>query len=119
VHIRLSDFLDVGWVKDKSVARFLPAVQQIQQQIGTVLPVIVGTDNEDDAIFAEMKSYGWLPLNHTRFGTVERFSDYHPAVLDMIVLGRARGFVGTGRSTYSYLAQKRVESWQGGPTIIL
>jgi hypothetical protein len=37
----------------------------------------------------------------------------------MILLGRGKGFVGTGRSTYSYLAQKRVETWEGGPTIVV
>jgi hypothetical protein len=86
---------------------------------GRSLPVVVGTDNDDPVVFDEMRSLGWHYINHTQFATVDRSSAWGPSILDMILLGRGKGFVGTGRSTYSYLAQKRVETWEGGPTIVV
>lgn len=39
-----------------------------------------------------------------------------PTLLDTVILSMGAGLVGTDLSTMSLLAQRRVESWNGGAT---
>jgi hypothetical protein len=38
-----------------------------------------------------------------------------PSVIDACILAMGSAFVGTDRSTYSLIAQRRVADWSGGP----
>ncbi|GAA6004450.1 uncharacterized protein JCM10292_007075 [Rhodotorula paludigena] len=123
VHIRQGDFISGGRALNGSqelVDVYLRGVRQVQDVlrarhiIKRDLPVIFATDSRNEHFLELLANIGWTYLNHTRFNTVERYGGWYPGLLDSAVLSRGTGFVGTERSTFSYLAQRRVETWNGG-----
>ncbi|GAA5833108.1 hypothetical protein JCM5353_004236 [Sporobolomyces roseus] len=128
VHIRQGDFVwekrvtdDVSEIREK----YSVEVDQIQQELKERfhykkdLPVLLATDAWNSSFVFELKQAGWKYLNHTAFETKARYGGWYPAMLDSAVLSRAEGFVGTRSSSFSYLAARRVETWNGGISAIV
>lgn len=62
----------------------------------------------------DVKRQGWLHINHTQERTLERFGEWYPPLIDIVIQSMAVGFVGTEDSTFSLVSQRRVEDWNGG-----
>ncbi|SCV68133.1 BQ2448_254 [Microbotryum intermedium] len=139
VHLRRGDFVSLGRVADDDVRSYTRAVSEVQNELRKKskwsgvgsrrdLPVIFATDATDDAFLKKLADLGWLRINHQEFATADRgsfvtgvdvrFGGWYPSMLDSLLLSRAVGFVGTKSSTYSYLAARRVETWNDGVTRI-
>jgi len=141
VHIRRADF--DGWCGDITRADCLAPISAYARRVKEVeddlramhghrrlpakIPVLVMSDEPktspehreagtSEAWWASVAELGWIHVDHDLHKTEEKYGVWYPAVLDATMLSLASGFVGTGRSTYSLLAKKRVETWQGGPT---
>ncbi|GAA6060699.1 hypothetical protein JCM10212_005081 [Sporobolomyces blumeae] len=83
------------------------------------LPVLVATDSNDTKLFAEFDRMGWTFIDHDKLKTVERYGGWYPSVLDSAIISRAIGLVGTKMSTFSFLAERRIETWNGGMGVIV
>ncbi|GAA6052624.1 hypothetical protein JCM3770_006408 [Rhodotorula araucariae] len=83
------------------------------------LPVLFATDSDDPVFINKLGRLGWTYLDHREFATSARYGGWMPSLIDSAVLSRAQGFVGTKMSTFSYVAARRVETWQAGPTVIV
>ena len=127
VHMRQGDFAWVGEAVGEIglPEQFHNAVQDVQDElvekfgagVAANLPVLFATDAEDsDWIRMVEEGYGWVHLNHSVWGreAEQKHAGWISSVLDSVVLGRALGMVGTHKSTFSSVASRRVESWQGG-----
>ncbi|BGP43443.1 hypothetical protein JCM10449v2_007478 [Rhodotorula kratochvilovae] len=129
IHIRQGDFVGLGRASKASqevADMYAAGVRQVQAQLKKRrgasqkdLPVLFATDSDDPVFINKLGRMGWIHLNHIEFATVPRFGGWVPSVVDGAVLSRAEGFVGTKMSTFSYVAARRVETWQGGPTVIV
>jgi hypothetical protein len=100
--------------------------------------VVLVTDSTEKDLLDGAEALGWHYINHPELGTSEQFGDWAPAILDSAILSRGIGFVGAFfpcpllsftlltnqrigsiSSTFSYIAKRRVESWQDGLTIMI
>ncbi|KAF9142618.1 hypothetical protein BGX30_002597 [Mortierella sp. GBA39] len=77
------------------------------------LPVIVTTDSESEEDFAKIKDLGWHRLDHSGYGTVERWGFFGPAVIDAVILAHSEVFVGSAKSTMTRVAALRQQAWWG------
>lgn len=67
--------------------------------------VLVTTDESETSPFRlELDALGWKTISHVAMRTEERYGVWWPSMIDMVVLSRATGFVGTSHSTFSELA---------------
>ncbi|GAA5904565.1 hypothetical protein JCM5296_005236, partial [Sporobolomyces johnsonii] len=128
VHLRQGDFVTLGRASsamDDVVETFSLGVKQVQAALqarrkrSKELPVLFATDSDDPVFIAKLSKLGWIYINHIEFATTARFGGWYSGVLDSAILSRAEGFVGTRQSTFSYVAARRVESWNGGVTTIV
>ncbi|KPV73445.1 uncharacterized protein RHOBADRAFT_55183 [Rhodotorula graminis WP1] len=129
VHLRQGDFVALGRAARASqeVAElYAEGVRKVQEQLKKRrgaskkdLPVLFATDSDDPVFINRLTRMGWIYLDHREFASASRYGGWWPGILDSAVLSRAQGFVGTKMSTFSYVAARRVESWQGGPTLIV
>ncbi|GAA5920982.1 hypothetical protein JCM1841_003242 [Sporobolomyces salmonicolor] len=128
VHLRQGDFLTLGRASsamDEVVETFPAGVKQVQTALqarrkrSKELPVLFATDSGDPAFIAKLSKRGWIHINHIEFATTARFGGWSSGVLDSAILSRAEGFLGTRQSTFSSVAARRVESWNGGVTAIV
>lgn len=135
VHLRQGDFVDLGRASkaaDEVAETFKAGVERVQKALhartggsgsgnkkAKDLPVLFATDSTDPAFIKKLNQLGWIYINHVEFATSARFGGWYPGVLDSSILSRASGFVGTRQSTFSYVAARRVESWNGGATLIV
>ncbi|KAF6746077.1 hypothetical protein DFP72DRAFT_1152908 [Ephemerocybe angulata] len=71
---------------------------------------------KDLSFWEEISSFGWNFFNHTAERTVERFSKWHPLLIDKVALSQGIGFIGTNPSTFSILNAFRIEDWNDGVT---
>jgi len=71
-------------------------------------------DENSPDFWDDVKSQGWLHINHTQEQTLERFGEWYPPLIDVVIQSMAVGFVGTEDSTFSLVSQRRVEDWNGG-----
>jgi len=69
---------------------------------------------ECEAWWEAVRKLGWLTISHDENKTVEKYGEWYPSILDAAMLSLATGMVGTGRSTYSLLAVRRVMEWTNG-----
>ncbi|KDQ07960.1 hypothetical protein BOTBODRAFT_38399 [Botryobasidium botryosum FD-172 SS1] len=76
--------------------------------------VIMTSDEQDPAWWAEVRALGWLAPDHERERTAERYGKWYLPVLDAVIQSMGAGLVGTDHSTMSIVAGRRVESWNGG-----
>ncbi|CEQ42044.1 SPOSA6832_03817, partial [Sporobolomyces salmonicolor] len=133
---------------DEVVETFPAGVKQVQTALqarrkrSKELPVLFATDSGDPAFIAKLSKRGWIHINHIEFATTARFGGWSSGVLDSAILSRAEGFLGcdllslscgaremgltvlvcecrTRQSTFSSVAARRVESWNGGVTAIV
>ncbi|KAF9546416.1 hypothetical protein EC957_009765 [Mortierella hygrophila] len=126
IHLRRGDI----WKKCSSVNRavciipfdlYEEAVSRARQSAFTSgrvspyqnFPVIVTTDSESEEDFAKIKELGWHRLDHSGYGTVERWGFFGPAVIDAVILAHSEVFVGSAKSTMTRVAALRQQAWWG------
>ncbi|GAA5841812.1 hypothetical protein JCM3766R1_005577 [Sporobolomyces carnicolor] len=134
IHLRQGDFTSLGRATNSTSeikAKFTRALDDVRVKVnhirGTLaavedadeLPVVLATDSTDPSLLLELTRLGWILIDHDKLETRERYGGWYPGVLDSAILSRAVGLVGTKRSTFSYLAERRIESWNGGASIIV
>ncbi|GAA5971420.1 hypothetical protein JCM3765_001426 [Sporobolomyces pararoseus] len=132
VHLRQGDFIDLGRASkaaDEVAETFKAGVERVQKALKARkgkkgskeqdLPVLFATDSTDPVFIKKLNKLGWIYINHVEFATSARFGGWYPGILDSSILSRATGFVGTRQSTFSYVAARRVESWNGGSTLVV
>ena len=49
-----------------------------------------------------MEGYGWHFVNHSQLGTVEKYGDWFPIILDSVILSSGKGFLGVVYSTSKF-----------------
>ena len=117
-------------------------VQEVKEELllkhGLDVKHIIMTSDEDDpAWWAEVYAQGWKAPDHTNTATeygrwcvpfsfipfLASSADLHPVLfirypvlVDAVIQSNGRGFVGTDRSTMSEMAKRRSESWHNGVT---
>ncbi|GAA5871894.1 hypothetical protein JCM16303_000909 [Sporobolomyces ruberrimus] len=132
VHIRQGDFLKLGrstnetsTIKTKysrglellhEKLEHLPALEGVELED---LPILLATDSTDPNLLAELKRMRWTLIDHEKIGTKEMYGGWYPGLLDSAILSRAIGLVGTKQSTFTYLAERRIESWNGGAGVVV
>ncbi|KDE08431.1 hypothetical protein MVLG_01466 [Microbotryum lychnidis-dioicae p1A1 Lamole] len=78
-------------------------------------PIVATTDEDMDSdLVRQIRDLGWKVVDHDAMRTIETKGAWWPTVLDMAILAGGSGFVGTERSTYSYMTGVRVKYWQEG-----
>jgi hypothetical protein len=78
------------------------------------LPVIVTSDESDEAWWSQVAAKGWHRVDHDALQTAARYGRWYPVFLDAVIQSRGTGFLGTMKSTMSLMAKRRVEDWQNG-----
>ncbi|GAA5896257.1 hypothetical protein JCM5296_002928 [Sporobolomyces johnsonii] len=127
VHLRQGDFLSLGRATndiDKVTALYSTGVASVQEELkartngwssrSKDLPVLFATDSHDAKFLGQLAELGWKYIDHEAFQTRHRHGGWYPGVVDSAILSRAQGFVGTRQSSFSYLAGRRVETWNHG-----
>ena len=95
---------------------------ELAERKGLQIPasrVLVASDEEDPAWWADVRAQGWRAVDHAAARTEERLGRWYPAILDAAMLSLAHGFVGTEGSTYSAVSGRRVKSWTDGAVRML
>ncbi|KAJ7708791.1 hypothetical protein B0H17DRAFT_1030880 [Mycena rosella] len=122
VHVRHGDF--AGWCEPPVKDCFAPLsaiarrVDEVQAELWAtqhivVDRVVVTSDEQDSAWWAEVNELGWARPDHER--TAELHGQWYTILIDAAIQSGAAGFVGTDRSTVSVMAGRRVAAWHGGP----
>jgi hypothetical protein len=60
-----------------------------------------------------------VQFNHEEEGTLEKYGEWYLPIVDIVAQSMATGFVGTASSTFSLVSARRVEDWNGGPTVLV
>jgi len=76
-------------------------------------------DERDPRFWEEVREIGWVHFNHVEEGTLEKYGEWYLPIVDIVAQSMAIGFVGTASSTFSLVSARRVEDWNGGPTILV
>jgi len=103
----------------QSQHRLHQQVQQPYQHDSKDIPVLVLTNERDPEELAKADAQNWIRVDHRRLGTLERYGEYGPILIDGALLARAHLLVGVEYSTYFKTAGKRAESWYGGETLFV
>ncbi|GAA5958336.1 hypothetical protein JCM3765_004797 [Sporobolomyces pararoseus] len=132
IHLRQGDFLKLGRATNKTSeikTKFRKGLDDLHSKLTTLpalseievdkLPVLFATDSTDPKLLKELKRLNWILIDHEKLKTKEKHGGWYPGLLDSAVLSRAIGLVGTKQSTFSYLAERRIESWNGGGGVIV
>jgi hypothetical protein len=92
------------------------------------LRVLVTTDETDPEFLSDIKeNLRWSVVDHAELDTLNKFREekgwgeqcwWTPPILDQLFLSLGKGFVGSWDSTVSQVAAMRVETWNGGVTMI-
>ncbi|KAL7410112.1 hypothetical protein BDY24DRAFT_418231 [Mrakia frigida] len=134
VHIRHGDFLGSCPLSTpdsdivplcRSSDQYAYAVASMQSAIlrqtgKTIKEVFVATD-ETDALFLHELTVvrRWKLVDEQLSLRIRRdWGDWHPTLIDKVLLSMGKGFVGTYSSTMSIASARRVEDWNGGPPSI-
>ncbi|KAG9093629.1 hypothetical protein FS749_014066 [Ceratobasidium sp. UAMH 11750] len=129
IHVRRADF--AGWCPPgaNKEACFAPTsayakrVKEIQEALRgrpsggiDARAVLVTSDERSPEWWKEIAELGpeWGWVDHTAERTVEKYGKWYPVILDAVFQSMGVGFVGTEHSTMSSIAQRRVETWNGG-----
>ncbi|KAI0964013.1 hypothetical protein AcW1_000933 [Taiwanofungus camphoratus] len=129
VHVRHGDFRNWCWDAETPEDCFAPIsviarrVGEVQEELrerkGIDIPstrVIVTSDEQDPTWWDEIKSLGWVAVDHNAMETEQTYGKWYPVFLDAAIQSNALGFVGTDRSTFSILSRRRVHDWHDGAT---
>ena len=144
IHMRHGDF--GNWcngtpVEDcfASIPVIARRVREVQEELSIKYPgmnvkhVVMTSDERDEAWWDLVKAQGWYRLDHSSTATLygrwfvlpfltlpssrtSPATSRYPVIIDAVVQSGGMGFVGTHLSTFSVLAQRRVEDWQRGVT---
>ena len=76
-------------------------------------------DEKDPKFWEEVREMGWVHFDHEKEATLERYGEWYLPLIDIISQSLASGFVGTMSSTFSLVSARRVEDWNGGPTVLV
>ncbi|KAF9556712.1 hypothetical protein CPC08DRAFT_694164 [Agrocybe pediades] len=124
IHVRRGDFsgkCSKNGQKDcfPSLVAYEKHVQDIRGKLaeksGLVVDnVVVISDEKSDAFWNTVRAKGWLFVNHTEEHTLERYGEWYPPLIDIVMQSFAVGFVGTKDSTFSLVGERRVQDWNGG-----
>ncbi|KIY64954.1 hypothetical protein CYLTODRAFT_380189 [Cylindrobasidium torrendii FP15055 ss-10] len=120
VHVRRGDFKDIGFAP---LADYEVAVEEVIWELelqGIRDPeVFVSSDEKSAEFWEDVEGMGWTRYDHDEQKTEEKYGEWIPPIIDTVMHSLASGFVGSGQSTYSLIAQRRVEDWHEGPTRIV
>ncbi|GAA6013732.1 hypothetical protein JCM11491_005078 [Sporobolomyces phaffii] len=133
MHLRQGDFLDLGRATNESSeikTKYSAGLDALRDRLAHLaalegvedvarLPVLLATDSTDETLLAELRRMNWTVIDHDELGTRSRHGGWYPGLLDSAILSRAVGLVGTKRSTFTYLAERRIETWNGGAAVIV
>lgn len=133
IHIRRQDFSNwcQGRPKNECFAPlddYAIRVQEIQDELRPrynlddfPLKVMITSDERDGGWWDDVKSRGWLPIDHgpSGFDTAKNHGQWYMPLLDACIHSMAIGFVGTAESTFSLLSKRRVEDWNNGVTRVV
>ncbi|KAG9017681.1 hypothetical protein FRB90_000271 [Tulasnella sp. 427] len=126
MHIRHGDFKNDCKDTPKEycmapLSTLAKAVEQVREtlksQRGVLISgahVLITSDEEDPAWWAEVDRLGWSYINHGNERTVEKYGKWLPIFIDAMHQSMGTGFVGTLGSTMSLVALRRVMDWNGG-----
>ncbi|KIO28492.1 hypothetical protein M407DRAFT_22382 [Tulasnella calospora MUT 4182] len=126
MHIRHGDFRDYCGDAPKEhcmapVSVIAEAVDEVRASLKSRLgisvsstEVLVTSDEQDPAWWAQIDERGWAHIDHKAEQTVEKLGRWYPTFIDGMHQSMGIGFVGTEGSTMSLLALKRVMDWNGG-----
>ncbi|KAG8830781.1 hypothetical protein FRB91_006423 [Serendipita sp. 411] len=150
IHVRHGDFLSNcekrkqdGRLCSPPLSTFEALVEEIEDELlerGRVLPhmgklpVIVTSDETDEAWWTEVQRYGWHRVKFPEYLALppgvkgreeEGLSEethrklWDRLLIEVAIQGYGTGFIGTEGSTMSLVAQRRVEHWQKGTARIV
>ncbi|KAL7410919.1 hypothetical protein BDY24DRAFT_398063 [Mrakia frigida] len=116
IHARHGDF-----GRGTPPSTYLPHVLSLQSRHPSLAtaPVLVFSDETDDAWWLGVKDQGWLRMDHEKLRTSQERGAWYPALIDMVLLSESGALIGTQASTFSLLAKLRVQDWGGGETILV
>ncbi|GJE85810.1 O-fucosyltransferase family protein [Phanerochaete sordida] len=127
IHVRHGDFSTWCWDAETPEDCFAPLpviarrVREVQDEIlqrkGIYIPmsrVIMTSDEKDEEWWKEVVAQGWVRMDHDALQTEQRYTRWHPVILDAAIQSAGLGFVGTDRSTFSVLSRRRVLDWNDG-----
>jgi hypothetical protein len=112
IHLRRHDFEEFTGLT--ALEFFVAALNRLRADFEarwdlTEYPVIFASDESGSSDFIKAcKMLGWRHLDHEQVED-KTFDAWWPAIIDSVVLSRAKGFVGTPKSTFSDLAALRVK----------
>ncbi|KAK3836113.1 MAG: hypothetical protein J3R72DRAFT_526346 [Linnemannia gamsii] len=101
------------------MGRYIDAVKRAREyafkSLGLLshLPVVVATDSTSEDDFQKIKELGWHLLDHDKYGTVEVWGTFGPAMVDAAILAHADVLVGSYVSSMSQIAALRQREWYG------
>ncbi|KAF7971400.1 hypothetical protein HWV62_21242 [Athelia sp. TMB] len=124
IHVRHHDFqvycedlpLADCFAPISAIARRVQEVKEelLLKQGLDVKHIIMTSDEDDPAWWAEVYAQGWKAPDHSK--TATEYGRWYPVLVDAVIQSNGRGFVGTDRSTMSEMAKRRSESWHNGVT---
>ncbi|KAG8946917.1 hypothetical protein FRC04_011344 [Tulasnella sp. 424] len=126
MHIRHGDFkgycgdgpAEHCWTPVSTLAEAVEEVRaSLQSRLGISVSsthVLVTSDEQDPVWWAQIDNLGWAHIDHGKERTAEKYSRWYPTFIDAMHQSMGIGFVGTGGSTMSLVALKRVMDWNGG-----
>lgn len=126
VHVRHADFAvhcegDYSSKEDcyAPLSAYAIRVREIQLELLEkkgidVTRVVMTSDERDPAWWADVDALGWVYVDSEKEKVVEEYGAWYPVFIDAVIQSGGVGFVGTEQSTMSYIAMRRVETWQEG-----
>ncbi|EAU91092.2 hypothetical protein CC1G_03260 [Coprinopsis cinerea okayama7 len=127
VHMRHGDFIDNCYFAGHCLSTVEPFATKIERMKERLLEergisvshVIVASDETDRSFWEDISSRGWYRIDHDAERTKERFGEWWPPLVDIVVQSLATGFVGTEDSTFSLVSGRRVADWNNGLYIMV
>ncbi|TFK35507.1 hypothetical protein BDQ12DRAFT_688252 [Crucibulum laeve] len=126
IHVRRGDFaLQCAGAPGSCLPQFknyTDKVLEIQHELCEkqnidVSHVLVTSDEQDPAFWADIRGHqSWAYINHTVENTLEKLGEWYLPFVEIVAQSMAKGFVGTGDSTFSLVSKRRVEDWNHGVT---
>ncbi|KZO95710.1 hypothetical protein CALVIDRAFT_549873 [Calocera viscosa TUFC12733] len=103
----------------------LPSVKQLRRRVNEVKQglaekgihtdlVLITSDERDQAWWEEERALGYTWIDHEALRTDEIHGLWYSPLLDAVFQSMGVGFVGTDGSTFSLIAERRVQDWHGG-----
>ncbi|KAG6330421.1 hypothetical protein ID866_8669 [Astraeus odoratus] len=124
IHVRHGDFkahchdmaLEECYAPLSVYARRVAEVQEelFEKKGINVTNVIMTSDEGDPEWWAEVRELGWTWVDYAAEQVVEKYGKWYPVLIDAVLQSNGVGFVGTDRSTMTFVALRRVQDWHGG-----